>query len=64
MPTKLLRDLALLWDFFQSFAITSLLFFESLFAIEAAEALTNWMIKDGGCRGSNARTEGLKAMAR
>jgi len=60
MPTRSLRDLALLRDFFHSFAINSLLFFESLFAIEAVEALVSWMIKDGGCRGRNGKNRGLE----
>jgi len=45
-----LRDLVLLRDFFHSFAISSALFFESLFAIDIAETTASWTIKDGGCR--------------
>jgi len=61
MPTRSLRDLALLRDFFHSFAISSLLFFESLYAIEAVEALASWTIRDGGCRGRNGKNRGLES---
>jgi hypothetical protein len=54
----------LLRDFFHSFAISSLLFFESLFAIDTAEALASWTIKDGGCRGRNGKNRRLEGKGR
>jgi len=51
----------LLWDFFHSLAINSSLFFESLFAINAAERTLNWMLKlavEGGSDGRGRRLVG------
>jgi len=42
MPTRSLRDLTLLRDFFHSLAISSALFLESLFAIDAAGMTASW----------------------
>jgi len=54
-----LRDLVLLRDFFHSFAISSALFFESLFAIDAVGEILSLKLKiqEAGM----ASTEGLKA---
>jgi len=63
MPTRSLRDLVLLRDFFHSFAISSALFFESLFAIEAVGTTVNWTNWRWLQKIGIARKEGLKAKA-
>jgi len=48
----------LLRDFFHSLAINSALYFESLFAIDAAGRTLNWMLKlavEGGSNGKGRR---------
>ena len=54
----------MLRDFFHSFAISSALFFESLFAIDAAGTTASWMNKDGGCRGKNGKNRRLEGKGR
>jgi hypothetical protein len=56
-----LRDLVLLRDFFHSFALSSALFFESLFAIDAEEKTLSWKLKmevAGGRNGKSRRFVG------
>ena len=48
----------MLRDFFHSFAISSALFFESLFAMNAAEAIVSWMEVAEGRNGKDRRFEG------
>jgi len=52
-----LRDLVLLRDFFQSLAISSAHFFESLFAIDALEKTLSWKLKMevAGCRNGKSK---------
>ena len=61
IPTRSLRDLVVLRDFFHSLAIISALFFESLFAIVAVGKALSWelrmlgMVKAGGSNGKGRR---------
>jgi len=44
------------WDFFHSFAISSALFFESLFAIDAVEQTLSWKLKMAVAGGRNGKS--------
>ena len=54
----------LLRDFFHSLAINSALFFESLFAIDAAGRILNWMLRMSVEGGSNGKGKWLVSESR
>jgi len=63
MPTRSLRDLVLLRDFFHSFAISSALFLESLFTIDTVGTTASWENWWSLQKAGMARMESSKAKA-